>query len=159
MSMNEIRIGSNVDGWCTRCKLVLAHTVEAAVGETIKRVHCNTCHSKHTYRQYEPGTAPKVRTTGASLGAKREAKPGSVRAARKKVGFPGVVRASDYDTLMKGRDLLMAARYSFRDRYGAGDVLTHIEFGIGVVTADKGSNKIEVLFQTGPKTLVHGRPA
>lgn len=151
--MKQYRIGSDVDSWCTKCKLILAHTIEAVVGDDIKRVHCNTCHSKHIYRAIEPGSAPKITRTSSLKSSKTKA--GS--RTTKKIGVAGMMRASDYELILRGRDLAAAKRYSFRDQYGAGEVLQHTEFGLGVVTADKGSNKIEVLFQLGPKVLVHGR--
>lgn len=146
--MAFFRVGGNVDGYCTRCKLVLAHTIEAIVEQTIKRVHCNTCKSKHVYRAHAPGegeksTAPKkVKAVGA-------AKP-------KKLGV-GVAKASDFPQLMKGRDAHSARAYSFRDSYQAGEVLKHTLFGVGVVMAAKGAEKIEVLFESGAKTLVQGK--
>lgn len=135
--MSLIRIGGNVDAWCTRCKLVLAHTIEAAVGSDIKRVHCNTCKSKHTYRTREPGA-----TVVKSIKSK---------------ATPCLARASHYDAILKNRDVTNALSYSFRNHYNAGQVVAHKEFGVGIVTADKGSHKIEVLFQAGPKILVHDR--
>jgi hypothetical protein len=47
--------------------------------------------------------------------------------------------------------------YSTSDKYQQGDVVEHSLFGRGAVTAIKDGSKIEVLFQTGPKTLIHGR--
>jgi hypothetical protein len=47
--------------------------------------------------------------------------------------------------------------YSPKDRYEEGDVLEHPTFGRGIATAVKDATKIEVLFETGSKTLVHGR--
>ena len=46
-----VRVGSNVDSWCGKCKLMLAHTVEAMVGAQPKRVNCNTCgaHLGHVF--------------------------------------------------------------------------------------------------------------
>ena len=38
-----------------------------------------------------------------------------------------------------------------------GEMMEHTVFGLGVVTADKGSNKIEVLFEEGPKVMLHDR--
>jgi hypothetical protein len=37
------QVGKNVDSWCTRCKLVLAHTIETVLNGKITKVHCNTC--------------------------------------------------------------------------------------------------------------------
>jgi hypothetical protein len=144
--MTAYRIGSNVDSFCNKCKLTLAHTIEAVVEGTIKRVHCNTCKSKHAFRGK---TAVKSATKSVK----------SSSTAAKKRGVPGLVRASDFTTLLKGRGHASARPYSFVDRFRTGEVLNHITFGIGVVTADKGSDKIEVLFELGPRTLVHGKSA
>jgi hypothetical protein len=152
--MTAYRIGSNVDGFCTKCKLILAHTIEAVVDTTIKRVHCNTCKSKHAYRAHAPGEAP-AKAKSAGKKATKSIKVGGT--AGKKRGVPGLVRASDYSTLLKGRGMASARQYSFRDRFRTGEVLTHNLFGLGVVTADKGADKIEVLFELGPKTLIHGK--
>ncbi len=137
-------IGGNVDSWCTRCKLILAHTIEAVADNKIKRVHCNTCKGKHAFKANEPGTKT-VSTTRAAPKEKR------VKA------FGGTIKAGDYDRMMTGRDMRSAKGYSVKDKYGAGDVVSHTLFGMGIVTTDKGFNKIEVLFQVGPKVLVHGR--
>jgi len=140
------RPGSNVDAWCTKCKLILAHTIEALVGNDIKRVHCNTCMSKHAYRQYAPGEAPRK--------AKERAENSPIKPKRLNAG---VVRASDYEGLLRGRDLFSAKPYSFREIFGEGDVLDHKTFGTGIVVGDLGMNKIEVLFPEGPKVLIHAR--
>src|SRR5207253_4172029 len=34
------KVGKEIDGWCTRCKLVLTHTIEAVANGKITRVHC-----------------------------------------------------------------------------------------------------------------------
>jgi hypothetical protein len=46
--------------------------------------------------------------------------------------------------------------YSPRRTYRVGDALDHPTFGRGVVTADKGPQKIEVAFATATRVLVHG---
>lgn len=144
--MTAYRIGSNVDSFCNKCKLTLAHTIEAVVEGTIKRVHCNTCKSKHAFR-------------GAAA-VKAATKSKSVRVAAvssKKKGVAGLARASDFTALLKGRSPANARQYSFADKFRAGELLSHVTFGIGVVTADKGADKIEVLFELGPRTLIHGK--
>ena len=50
-----LKPGGNVDSWCGKCKLILAHTIEALVGDKPARVHCNTCKAQHSYKPYEPG--------------------------------------------------------------------------------------------------------
>ena len=43
------------------------------------------------------------------------------------------------------------------DTYSVGDRVVHHHFGEGVVQAVTGPTKIQVLFETGPRTLVHAR--
>ena len=138
-----LRPGATVDSWCGKCKLLLAHTIEAMVGDRPARVHCNTCKAQHAYKAHEPGESPrqvKAREAGGS------AAPRPVKA-----------RASRYQVLLKGKDMALAKAYSSKDSYAPGDVLDHASFGVGVAIALKDSTKIEVLFEAGPKVLIQGR--
>ena len=111
--------------------MMLAHTVEAMVEDKPTRVICNTCKSQHAYKAQPPRT------------------PGATRTARPKV--------SRYQSLLNAGDISAAKTYSPSDRYEAGDILEHHTLGRGVTTALKEGSKIEVLFESGLKTLVHGR--
>lgn len=145
--MSQYRVGANTDDWCAKCKLTLAHVVEAVFNDLPKRVHCNTCGSKHNYRGHAPGEKLSKVSSRRSTSA-TAAKPRLPSAK---------VKASDYDKLMSGRDPLMADGYSFKNLYKSGDLLRHPQFGAGLVMTDKGANKMDVIFPSGPKTLVHGR--
>jgi hypothetical protein len=127
-------VGQNVDSWCTKCKLVLAHTVEAVVKGRITRVHCNTCGGQHAYRASAPGTSARTR-------AARESEP----------------KTPNYASLLKGRDPAKARTYATTDRFAVGDLIAHATFGLGLVTALRDVNKIEVVFSDGPKVLLHRR--
>jgi hypothetical protein len=130
--MNRNEPGGTVDSWCGKCKLVLAHTIEAMIGNKPARVHCNTCQSQHVYKAAEP----------AKRGPRAQAGP----------------RPSRYKTLVAaGTNTGAAKAYSPKDTYQEGDVLQHPTFGVGVTTAVKDVSKIEVLFESGAKVLVHGR--
>ncbi|MEW5853218.1 MAG: hypothetical protein AB2A00_30840 [Myxococcota bacterium] len=136
------KVGGEVDCFCTRCKMVLAHTVLAMVGTRPARVQCNTCHTDRNYRPVDgEDRAPRRREPA------EPAKPGRA----------GVVRESDYDRLMKNRDLSRAPRYSVKTTYALETVIDHPTFGLGLVTSVKGPDKVEVLFRDGPKVLVHGK--
>jgi len=136
------KVGQDVDSWCTRCKLILAHTVEAMIGSKITRVHCNTCRSQHAYRPYPPGEQPST---------SRAARAAAPRPAR----FPAVARADEYATLVTGRDAQSARAYSPQERFAPKELIAHPSFGLGVVTLLKDRTKIDVLFRDGLKTLVH----
>ena len=133
-------VGKDVDSWCTRCKLVLAHTIEAVVSGRITRVHCNTCGGQHAYRARPPGE---------STGRTSRTRADATRAA------PKAVR--DYASLLRGRDPSAARAYALSERFKQGELIRHPTFGLGVVTALKDVNKIEVLFADSSKTLIHGR--
>jgi hypothetical protein len=66
-------------------------------------------------------------------------------------------KASKYQSLLNARGTAVAKVYSPKDRYEEGDVVEHPTFGRGVATLVKDTTKIEVLFEIGSKTLVHGR--
>jgi hypothetical protein len=134
-------VGKNVDSWCTKCKLVLAHTIEAVVSGRITKVHCNTCGGQHAYRARPPGA-------GGGGSGTRSARTSRTRSA------PAVVLYSD---LIRGRDAGAARPYSSSERFAARELIRHPSFGLGVITSLKDVNKIEVLFADGAKTLIHRR--
>lgn len=128
-------VGKDVDAYCAKCKLVLAHTIEAMVGDRITRVHCNTCKAQHAYRAGPPGSSTR--------------RPGAKRTTSAAV--------PDYAKLIRGRDPAKARRYAASERFATSDLLDHPTFGLGVVIGLKEVNKIEVVFEGGSKVLVHSR--
>ena len=141
--MDMLKVGSNTDAWCTKCKLVLAHTIEAVAGGIIKRVQCNTCRGKHQYKANAPGEKSE-RKSSASLKSKN--------LAPKKKSTKG-----DFSRLISGKDLTRASSYKVTSHFVRGEVINHTIFGVGVVVEEKDASKIEVLFESGPKILVQGR--
>jgi hypothetical protein len=139
----DLKVGGNVDGWCTKCKLVLAHTIEVLVGSDIKRVCCNTCKGKHQYKAHAPGT--------------KAASTKTPKAPKKLPRFAAAPKATSYAALLESHHDDEAVDYSFQAKFLLGALLKHASFGVGIVTADRGGNKIEVLFPAGPKILVHAR--
>jgi hypothetical protein len=135
--MDTLRVGSNIDAWCTKCKLVLAHTIEAIASNAIKRVQCNTCHGKHQFKATEV----------------------SIKSSRALISQPpkNKSRASDYARLLAGKDVKAALGYSASRHFIRGDVINHSQFGLGIVIEEKDMKKIEVLFESGPKILIHTR--
>jgi hypothetical protein len=139
----KTKTGSTVDSWCTKCKLVLAHTVEAMADGKISRVHCNTCRGQHAYRPNPPGAAA-AKGTGTPR-----------RSASKKADGPP--KRSEYETLLRGRTGDKARTYATSERFAPGELIKHSAFGLGVVVAERDSVKIDVHFPDGPKVLLHGR--
>jgi hypothetical protein len=136
-------VGKSVDSWCARCKLMLAHTIEAVVNDKITRTHCNTCGAQHGYRRNPPGTAtPRARGS-----------------ASPRAGSAKTSSAVDYQALLRGVDAGSARRYSVSERFHAKEIIHHPTFGLGLVVAVRDTNKIDVGFTDGMRTLTHGATA
>lgn len=138
--MDIYKVSSNVDAWCTKCRLILAHTIEAVLDNKIKRVKCNTCNGSHQFRDTEPGSQKIKKTLKSKAnGLKTKSKP------------------SDLVNLLHGKDLSKALMYNIKSHFSKGDLVNHTAFGLGVVVDERDVNKIEVLFEEGAKLLVHAR--
>jgi hypothetical protein len=134
-----VKVGGEVDAFCTRCELVLAHTVHAVVDARPVKVECNTCHSVHRYRD-PPGRASRPGAT-----------PRASRPAREKAAVVG------FDELLAARGGATPQPYSPKKRFALDDVVDHPVFGRGFVTALRDGDKVEITFRSDVKLLVHGR--
>jgi len=128
--------GDNIDSWCGKCKMMLAHTIEAMLGSKPARVCCNTCKSQHNYKANPPGEGSRKA-------------PGPATSARRS--------ANRYQSLLKANGETAVKTYSPASKYEMGDVLEHPTFGRGVATAVRDGTKVDVLFEGGSKTLIHCR--
>ena len=139
-------VGKNIDAFCTRCGLTLAHIVLYEVGGVVQGVKCKTCGAEHRYRGPKPGRQ-------RDIAAER-------RSARVAPRTPRPVRPADA-RLWEQRNAAAAPDavvwdYKLTERYEKGDVIGHPQFGRGFVetiTADS----MEVLFREGRKTLAMNR--
>ncbi len=132
------KVGGEVDSFCTRCEMTLAHTVIAMVDGRPVKVECNTCHGVHRYRGDPAVPAPRAR---ASAPRPERERPVTV----------------PFDEVLRGKDLAAARRYSPSATYAVDDVIEHPTFGLGWVSTVRDASKVEVTFRTDVKTLVHGK--
>jgi hypothetical protein len=135
-----VKVGGEVDSFCTRCEMTLAHTVIAMVDGRPVKVECNTCHGVHRFRGDVPGS-----------GASRPVRAGSSRPVRERA-----VTIS-FDEVLRGKNLAAAQPYSSRRTYHLDEVIEHPAFGLGWVSAVRDATKIEVTFRAEVKVLVHGK--
>ena len=138
--MAVYKTGGDVDSYCNKCKLLLAHVIIAMDGARPVRVECKTCRAVHAYKKSVPGSSSGTR------------KPREKKLA-------GGITPSDYEKVIKGHDLSRAQRYKTSVNYAEGDVLDHTTFGLGIVSRLLGDQKMEVVFPVGLKVLVHSREA
>lgn len=139
----RLSAGSTVEARCTRCRGVLNHSIVAMVGEKIVRVECSTCHGVHNYH---PAKTPK--------------EPVVVTPARRKAAAPGKAKAdpeaaarAEWEALLPEMDPTQAIPYDMNRIFRARNLLSHPNFGLGIVQLLLPPNKIEVLFQNGKKRL------
>jgi hypothetical protein len=132
-----VKVGGEVDAFCTKCELTLAHTVHAVVAGRPVKVECNTCHSVHRHRG----------ANGAS--SRPRSATGTTRPRPEVVSF---------DALLATKRVGGARPYSAQGRFEVDDVLDHPIFGRGFVSALRDGGKIEVTFRSDVKVLVHARP-
>ena len=153
--------GSEIDAWCTRCKLDLGHRIVAMVTSTPKRVICLTCGSEHNYRAPKPApgggrnkTAPAA--SGGSKGSSKSKGAGrsAGAAGNKSAGTRGAARAREEweNQVRSGRAF---RDYSIDKRFDVGDLVRHKKFGDGYVVALAGPQKLTIAFFDGERTLIH----
>jgi len=135
------KAGQDIDSYCGKCKMTLAHVIVAMEGPKVVRAQCKTCYATHAYRK-DPALKAKKTTTP--------------RASRKADAKPRFT-ATEFDVVMSQRNIAQARQYGIRETFEEYDVIDHKKFGLGAVTCCLPDARIEGLFREGPKTLVHSR--
>jgi hypothetical protein len=134
-----MRVGGDIGAICGKCGDVW-HVVIAVVEGRIAKVECRECGARHRYRP-----AP-----GEAAVAARPRKSAPVAGTRR-------TRARAKQPIVAADPTRPRRSFCPSETYRVGDRLVHANFGEGVVQEVAGATKIRVLFDVGPKTLVHGR--
>jgi hypothetical protein len=136
-------IGENIDAYCLKCKLVLAHVVLFKVDGVVSRVKCKTCGAEHKYR----GTLPAAK------------KPASARApsvTRTKKPATATVNDAPLQWDLKSRNMPQKTsirNYSVKETYKVNDVINHPIFGMGFVEKVVTDKIVSVLFNDSVKMM------
>ena len=139
-------VGKESLAYCTSCKMDLGHNIVAMKGDRIAKVECRTCKKTHVYK------APKGVTEPGQEGA---AKP--KRAGRKKADADtGAPIEQEWERLMSINKNAPLKPYSIKAPFILGDKINHPTFGEGIVGKIIYPNKMEVIFRTDLKILIHG---
>lgn len=140
----KMAVGSELDSYCGKCKMVLNHIITAMVDDQPKRVRCLTCSSDHNHRGIPSASKPKAKKSSGRTSAK--AKAASKAAAN--AHWHATVSSWDEDA---------AKAYSVYEKFQVDDLVTHSTFGKGVVTDTPSPDRIIALFESGEKMLIQGR--
>lgn len=135
------RVGGDIDSYCTRCKMLLGHTILAMVGDRVARVRCNTCQGEHVYKSGAPGEAKPRASSGTGT---------------RSTGTRAKAEVISFDDTIASKDVGNAKAYSVNEKFALDQVIDHPTFGRGFVSAVR-PDKVDVTFKSFVKTLVHGR--
>ncbi|MCC7202385.1 MAG: hypothetical protein IT393_06985 [Nitrospirae bacterium] len=139
---NNYTVSGPVDGWCTKCKLELVHTIIAMANNVPVKVKCNTCNSEHKFRAKPSGTTrPKSATSSKSASPARKIKTPEAH-------------YNEYMSRLTDYDLTRVRIYSMSGSYKKDEIIQHSKFGVGIVLSLIQNNKIEMLFKDGPRILI-----
>jgi len=134
--MSNIAVGTDVDAYCTKCKMVLAHAVVAMVGAKPRLVKCNTCGGEHNYRAEKPVAKKAVKK-------EKTAKKTTTRKTRK-----------SWEDVMNEAAAKPHKKYAMSGSFHVDDWIEHAKFGLGCVQTFVAPNKITVRFADTTKLLV-----
>ncbi len=145
-----LRVAGEVDGWCTRCRLVLNHRIVSMDGGKPHQVECLTCRSQHRWRAHAPGEKPAP----SERSERRPPASGSPSHA------PRVASAArleqQWQKAVLGRAVTDFKVYTVAGSFREGDLIRHKKFGDGVVLRVIDAAKVEVLFRDETRTLAQG---
>jgi ribosomal protein L44E len=77
-----MRLGDDVDDYCSRCKRTTDHSVLALVGDDVMKVRCRTCNNEHKFRNNKSGK--KELTNAQAFDKVLESVTGDVAAQKSK---------------------------------------------------------------------------
>ncbi len=137
--------GSEIDAWCTKCRLDLGHRIVAMVASQPKRVVCLTCNSQHNYRP------PKGIS---SVTPKRAPAKKSATGERAERVTP---KRLDWEEKVLGHDLSGFTEFSISRTFTLGELVNHRKFGPGFVAEILGPEKVSIMFQDGARVLAMGK--
>ena len=147
--MKPLTAGSEIDSWCTKCRMDLGHRIVAMVGDRPKRVICQTCGSQHNYRAAQ-SDASAVRARPKGSGPKSTGTPRVTQKARAEAE-----RVNEWESRIAGQRVDAFTRYSMDQHFSAGQLVRHSKFGEGYVAEVLEDGKVNVMFRDGPRTLAH----
>jgi hypothetical protein len=136
--MKKIAAGSEVEAYCTKCKMVLAHTVVTMQGTKPRRVKCNTCTGEHNFRAEKPQTKAAPKKAGKAKSPAKRTRQTWTEVMQEASGKPHKT-------------------YSMSGSFGEGDWIEHKTFGLGCVQTFTPPNKITVRFADSTRMLICNR--
>ena len=146
-----------MEAHCGKCGDATRHAVVALVNGQVVKVQCMICNSPHKYKPSarqaktdNPGTIRRTRTP-SGIATTRVTPPGAPKAKPSSGRSPRARR--DWEEQIQKRDQSQAKPYDMGGSFTEQELVDHPKFGVGIVTKTTRPDKMDVLFQEGPKIL------
>lgn len=151
-----LKAGSEIDAWCTKCRMDLLHRIIAMDGDKPARVECRTCLGHHAYRKPksappEPRAARSSSTSRSS--SSRSSTPRSASARAQAAALLERQREADWEKRVGGQPFTAFKPYRANQSFTEGELIRHFKFGDGYIVRVIDPKKVEVMFKDGPRTL------
>ena len=131
MQTTTLSAGDPIEARCTKCRKNNEHVIISMVEENPLKVQCTICSREHKYRPPTAAKKPAVRPTTRTTNADRK----------------------EWELLRPGMNDAKATDYSMTEPYKVKALINHPTFGLGLVQRVVGSQKVEILFEDGKKTM------
>ena len=155
-----LKPGSEVDAWCTKCRMDLLHRIIAMEGPKIARVECRTCGGHHNYRRPKSAPAPLTKTERApSKTATTRSSPPAMSSRKAAAHEAERQRESTWEKAVLGKPVTSFRSYRASQTFASGDLIRHGKFGDGYIVRIIDRQKVEVMFKDGPRTLAQALDA
>ncbi len=135
-----LQIGENIDAYCSKCKLVLAHVIMVKMEGTVHKVKCKTCGAEHKYRPEKPAAKKAVVRKQSALNKGAVRKTGSAKTENNDAQMKWDIKNRTLDHSIPIKD------YSIHNKYSIKDVINHSVFGLGFVERIVTDKSMDVLF-------------
>jgi hypothetical protein len=142
---------NEVLAYCGACKMDLIATIVAKSGAKIAKVQCNTCKKERAFKAPKGVSEPGATPTATAATRKRKEKAAVTEAAK------AVSVEAEWQRLMGESAKAARVKYSPKAKLNLGDVVQHPTFGEGVVTRVIHPDKVDIIFKTDLKMLIHSR--
>ncbi len=163
MTTKPIKPGTEVDSWCTKCRMDLLHRIIAVHNGRIMRVECRTCGGHHNYRRPKSASAePRAqaaRTTSSSSSMEKP-RPGAAPSPRRTAAAEAErQREASWQKAVLGQPVTSFKAYRASQTFSLGDLIRHGKFGDGYIVRVIDRQKVEVMFKDGPRMLAQALEA
>jgi hypothetical protein len=160
MTTKPIKPGTEVDSWCTKCRMDLLHRIIAVHNGKIMRVECRTCGGHHNYRRPKSATTEARATMVRSTSTQRQHPSGSALSPRRAAAQEAErQREASWQKAVLGQPISSFKAYRASQTFSLGDLIRHGKFGDGYIVRVIDRQKVEVMFKDGPRMLAQALEA